>query len=179
MSAELSAESLPRSEETVKRLCAPLIKRSTRLTRGVTIFFLAAVLLVVGVVAFLTLTDVHRTADSVREDLTTMVVLLVFLGFLPAIALRYLLGRDGKIAPELVRHGVARDGRIIKHDRLGFGGMHFLKVEWQESGRTSRGSFDVEKLDEALPEGVTILAMPGGKMIGATFGDQLFLGRRA
>lgn len=179
MTIALAEEPLPRSDATVEQLAAPMVRRSAKLTRGVALFFLVTVAAISAVIAVLGLTDAHRTADSVREDLTTAVVIFAFVGVLPALAVRYLFGRDGKIAPDLVRHGVARYGHVVKHQRLGYGGMHFLKIRWQEDGRENFGSFDVEKLDGS-PEGVTVLATPGSRAIGAVIGDQgLFIGRRA
>jgi hypothetical protein len=178
--SDLTDEPPPRSAATVERWTTAVRKRITRISRAVTLAFFG---IAVGGIVFILIGDISGAnphQEALREDLSLAFVTLLFIGFLPAFAVRRIIGRDVRAGKAIARDGFAYRARVASHERLGFGGMHFLELSWQEDGRTEAARFNIEKLDQDLGTGteVVVLARPSKRPVAIVLGDALFVGYR-
>jgi ABC-type multidrug transport system fused ATPase/permease subunit len=175
-----SDEPPPRSAATVERWTGIVRKRVERLSLWFTLGFLA---IAVGGILFMVvgeLTVAPGREGALGEDIGVAVIILFFVAFLPAFAVRRIIGRDVRDAKEIARDGLAYSARVTSHERLAFGGMHFIELVWQEDGRNASARFNIEKLDADPATGteLAVLARPGKRPVAVVLGDAMVVGYR-
>jgi hypothetical protein len=158
----------PRSDETVKRLATPALTRARRLRAAGTLIMLAP-----GIVGGALIALQLGPADS---RIGTGIVVLLCLGVLPAAAVRWYFSAQMKVAPKLVRIGVAVTGRIVR--LLDGGGAKYFTLVWTaDDGREHLAKLKATNVKEQIHEGydVTIFVSPQVRsQVGVVLGENGF-----
>jgi hypothetical protein len=174
----LSESPVPRDRTVIDQWTRDVAKRTRKLARGIALWFIGAMLLS-ATVTFFAARSTNRPGD-IEYALEISGLLMLFMGLLPSWAIRRILERDIRATKRLVRHGLAAQGRITAHQRLGYGGLHMIDVSWSENSRQVCGRFDIDKIELTGSERIVVLAIPKTKTVAAVFGDRgMFVGRRS
>lgn len=179
---DLHEESPPRSDVTVDQWVHASADRIKKVSRAVSVGFYVIGIGCVAFVAVMTLSTGDWSAPTLENNAVMATLALLFMGYVPGLAIRRLLRRDMRATRELVRDGTAYTARILQHGRYASGrGMHRIRVIWREADRDAFAQFDIDKLNGQLREGAetTVLAIRHNKRVAIVVeGDGLFTGLR-
>jgi hypothetical protein len=163
------------SEADIRALIEPMNARVARSSRTLARFFLGVG---IGCGLLVAWTELSSPPVDVGEMIAMAILVSVLLGGLPALAVRYLIRRDMRVAPKLVREGERLPARITSHTRNPMGGMHHIIVEWNVDGRELGARFDIDSLENKISGEISIIARPHSRTVGVILNDRLYLGVR-
>lgn len=161
-----------RSSRThIERLVEPLVLRTKREARRLSQLLAGFGFVVVVVLAIVMLNNVNPN-ESVHDDLLMLLMFFIWVGLIPALAVRYLMRRDLKTVPQIVSRGTSFAGRLEKH-ALGPSGMHHIRVVWEENGQPTGARFSAEGFGEILDNEVEVLALPKRRRVAVVIDGRL------
>jgi hypothetical protein len=172
----LLTELAPRSRETVDA-CAHLVAKHTRRFSRLMATTFIGVVVVALVILWLASPENDPNPD---EDTFQLAVLcLIFMGLLPGLGVRWLLGRDVAAARRLAASAPAFCGKLVSRHEYN-PGVPVLTVAWKEGGQDAAGHFELLKpIDVTETDSLIVLAHPLGESVAVAFGDNgMFVGRR-
>jgi hypothetical protein len=163
------------TDDELAKLLGPMNEQVGKAARTMAIAFL---LLGASGPVFLLVAQAGAPRAELDELINLMCTTFFFAGVLPAVVLRWIIRRDIRLAPKLVRDGERYPARITSHTRNSIGGMHELVVEWEADGKQLGAHFDIAALEATLSPDIVILARPRSKTVGVIVNERLYLGIR-
>jgi hypothetical protein len=164
---ELMAVAVPRSETLVKEVTNSMLARSRYLRRWVSLGMMTPAIGTSIVMAFLPSKGGDATAFQIS------LILMFWAGLVPAAAVYWYFSSNMKVAPRLVRDGVAVSARITKV--LDGGGAKYYTFAWTaDDGREHYARLKATNVTAPMNEGdsVTILCAAHVKnQVGVILGD--------
>lgn len=145
----------PRSDEEVERFAGPAMNRTRRFARNFALAILAPVFL--GCVIFM-LARGSRPGENTRALAGGLGAGFVFMGLVPALVVRRLVGADATRLQRLSRTGIAYPGELT--GTSGTTAQTRFSIRWSESGKDATASVNVPG-KVSTPEGdITVLSSP-------------------
>ena len=161
----------PRPESIVEDIAGPAARRTRRLVRIMSsVFFSIPLVTVIGMVASGGFQS--GPTHQLSQDVATSAVVMFYLGVLPYIAIRRIVGHDARLAPVLVRDGTAH--RVMRTRDIAlqalWGSLYYVEVWWDDNRRRALVRTE-QPLRGIRADAVVVLALPRKKQVGVVLGD--------
>jgi hypothetical protein len=169
------SETTPRSDEEIERFAGQAIARTKRLARNFALAIIAPTFFGCIVVLLVTM---RSPSFDVRGIGTGLVAGLVFMGLLPALVVRSMVGADATRLHRIVREATEYRGELS--ETSGTTAQTTFSVRWSENGVDATASVNLPG-KVRTPEGeVTVLSAPRVRpWVGVVIGSAgLHVGRR-
>lgn len=164
------------SKDEIAKLVAPMRSRARK---GARFFVWGSLLTALCGNAFV-MWMMYGDPNMGRGEMIGMfVIVLLFIGVLPAlVGRRFVLG-DVDQVPHLLEVGSTFPGKLTRYARIAGGTMRHAVVEWDEDGISSGAHFDITEPDAGpVSRNVTVIANLAQSNVAVVLHDRLYVGVR-
>jgi len=171
-----SADTGLMSKDEIAKLVTPMRTRVEKNARFLVWSFLITALFGNAFVMWM----MYRDPSSGRgEMIGIFVIVLLFMGVLPAlVGRRFMLG-DVEQVPHLLEVGSRFPGKLTRYARIAGGTMRHAVVEWDEDGIASGAHFDMDDPgDSQVSRDVIVIANLAQSNVAVVLGNRLYVGVR-
>jgi hypothetical protein len=165
------------SDVLVERYLPGLARRTRRLANFMGFLMLAPVLFAVAIGLLVgTSHGPHQPPATSDDPAHPLVLLLVFVGLVPAVIVRWRVRRDIRRAERIMREGTVHRATSMPDPDSGFG-PYIFRVHWDDQDGCAFARFHcTRKLEHGLPrvEDILIVAVPRSRFVGIILGENGF-----